>query len=126
MLAKEKKKVKKPTGVVIMGRRFQGQTRITLNFATTSDEGEGKGKEKEVLSESEEEEEEEDYSEQHYPPADDKYRHLEECFSVMEIQKVSGLDFEDLGLVSGIVIPPKLKVPLFAKYNGVSCPKMHL
>ena len=44
----------------------------------------------------------------------------------MEIQKVPGLDFEELGLVSGIVIPPKFKVPLFAKYDGVSCPKMHL
>ena len=44
----------------------------------------------------------------------------------MEIQRVPGLDFEELGLVSGIVIPPKFKVPLFAKYDGVSCPKMHL
>ena len=44
----------------------------------------------------------------------------------MEIQKVSGLDFEELGLVSGIVIPLKFKAPIFAKYDGVSCPKMHL
>ena len=44
----------------------------------------------------------------------------------MEIQRVPGLDFEELGLVSGIVIPPKFKVPLFAKYDRVSCPKMHL
>ena len=44
----------------------------------------------------------------------------------MEIQKVPGLDFEELGLVSGIVIPPKFKVPLFAKYDGVSYPKMRL
>ena len=63
LLAKEKKKKeKKPTGIIIMGRRFQGQTRRTLNFATTSDEG--KGKETMVPSESEEEEEEEDYSEE--------------------------------------------------------------
>ena len=39
---------------------------------------------------------------------------------------MSGLDFEELGLVSGIVIPPKFTVPLFPKYAGVSCPKMHL
>ena len=79
ILSKEKKKKeKKPTGVVIMGRRFQGQTRRTLNFATTSGEGEGKGKETAVSSESEEGEEEEDYSEEKYPLADDKYRHLEE------------------------------------------------
>ena len=44
----------------------------------------------------------------------------------MEIQRVSDLDFEELGLVSGIMMPPKFKVPLFAKYDGVSCPKMHL
>ena len=37
-----------------------------------------------------------------------------------------GLDFKELGLVSGIVIPPKFKVPLVSKYDGVSCPNMHL
>ena len=116
----------KAIGVLNMGRRFQGQTRRTLNFATTFGEGEGKGKETAVPSESEEEEEEEDYSEEQYPSADDKYIHLEERLSAMEIQRVPGLDFEELGLVSGIVIPPKFKVPLFAKYDGVSCPKMHL
>ena len=73
LLAKEKKKKeKKPTGVVIMGRRFQGQTRRTLDIAITSDEREGKGKETAVLSESEEEEEEEDYSEEQYPSTNDK------------------------------------------------------
>ena len=70
-----------------------------------------------------EEEEEEDYSKEQYPPADDKYKHLEERLSAMEIQKVPGLDFEELGLVFGIVIPPKFKAPVFSKYDGVSCPK---
>ena len=90
------------------------------NFPSTSDEGVGKGKGVAVPSESEEEEEEEDedYSEQQYPPADDKYKNFEERLAAMEIQRVLGLDFEELGLVSGIVIPPKFKVPLFAKYNG--------
>ena len=37
-----------------------------------------------------------------------------------------GLDFEELGLVVGIVIPPKFMVPTFSKYDGLSCPKMHL
>ena len=109
-----------------MGRRFQGQARRTLDFPTTSDEGEIKGKETAVPSESEREEEEEDYSEEQYPPTDDKYRHSEERLTAMEVQRVLGLDFEELGLVSGIVIPPKFKVPLFAKYDGVSCPKMNL
>ena len=44
----------------------------------------------------------------------------------MEIKRVPGLDFEELGLVSGLVIPQKFKVPAFAKYDGVSCPKLHL
>ena len=41
-----------------------------------------------------EEEEEVDYSEEQYPPADDKYKQLEDRLSEMEIQKVPGLDFE--------------------------------
>src|SRR3954468_8872958 len=57
---------------------------------------------------------------------DEKYQQLEERMKAMEIQKISGLDFKDLGLVSDIVIPPKFKVPVFAKYDGVSCPKLHM
>ena len=37
-----------------------------------------------------------------------------------------GLDFGDLGLSSGVVIPHKFKAPTFAKYDGASCPKLHL
>ena len=44
----------------------------------------------------------------------------------MEIQKVHGLNFEELGLVSGVVIPPKFKNPTFSKYDRVSYPKLHL
>ena len=44
----------------------------------------------------------------------------------MEIQRIPGLDFEELGLISGVVIQQKFKVPIFAKYDGVSCPKLHL
>ena len=39
---------------------------------------------------------------------------------------MSGLDFEELGLIPGVVIPHKFKVPIFAKYDGVSCPKLHM
>src|SRR3954468_4394462 len=70
------------------------------------------------------EEEEDYYHEDEHP--DDKYRLLEERMKAMEIQKVPGLDFEELGLISGVVIPPKFKTPSFAKYDGVSCPKLHL
>src|SRR4051812_33089626 len=44
----------------------------------------------------------------------------------VEIQKVPGLDFEELGLILGVVIPKKFKTPTFSKYDGISCPKMHL
>ena len=37
-----------------------------------------------------------------------------------------GLDFEELGLVSGVVILQKFKAPVFEKYDGVSCPKLYL
>ena len=37
-----------------------------------------------------------------------------------------GLKFDDLGLLSGVVIPPKFKTPVFAKYDGISCSKIHL
>ena len=43
----------------------------------------------------------------------------------MEIHRVHGLDFEELGLVFRVVILQKFKVPVFAKYDGVSCTKMH-
>ena len=69
-------------------------------------------------SEEEEEEEDEDYSEQQYPPADEKYKNLEERLAAMEIQRVPGLDFEELGLVSGIVIPPKFKCLCFLSTMG--------
>ena len=86
-----------------LGRRFENQVRRVLDFPSTSDEGVGKGKGAAVPSESEEEEEEEedeDYSEQQYPPADDKYKNLEERLAAMEVQRVPGLDFKELGLVS--------------------------
>ena len=44
----------------------------------------------------------------------------------MEIQRVPGLDFGDLGLSTGVVIPHRFKAPTFVKYDGASCPKMHL
>ena len=54
LLEKEKeKKKKKWVGVVLMGRRFEGQARRTLEFPSTSEEGEGKGKGTAVPSDSE-------------------------------------------------------------------------
>ena len=37
-----------------------------------------------------------------------------------------GLDMYDLGLVPGVKIPPKFKVPDFNKYKGTSCPRTHV
>ena len=48
---------------------------------------------------------------------------MEERLSAIEIQKVLGMDFEEMGLVFGIVIPTKFKAPVFTKYDWVSCPK---
>ena len=61
-----------------------------------------------------------------YPPANEKYKLLEERLRAMEIQKVPGLNFDDLGLVLGVVIPPKFKTLIFANYVGISCSKLHL
>ena len=44
----------------------------------------------------------------------------------MEVQKIPSLDLGELGLISGVAIPQKFKAPVFAKYDGVSCPKLHL
>ena len=44
----------------------------------------------------------------------------------VEIQAVPGLDFGDLGLIPRVVIPHKFKIPIFSKYDGISCPKLHL
>ena len=113
-----------------LGRRFDGEARRVLKFPPTSDEGTSKRDGAAVPSESDAEEEEveedEDDTDQQYPAADDKYKGLEDKLAAMEIQKVPGLEFEESGLVSGIVIPPKFKAPVFSKYDGVSCPKMHL
>ena len=97
LLEKNKEKNKKRPGVATFGRRFESNVRKVLEFPSMSDEGAGKGKRTVVPSESEveeeEEEEDEDYSEQQYPPADDKYKNLEDRLEAMELQRVPGLDF---------------------------------
>ena len=91
LLAKEnKKKMKKPTGVVIMGRRFKGQARRTLDFAISSGEGDNQGDGTQEVNNdpASAEEEEPNYSEEKYPPADDKYKQLKDRLNAMEIQRV--------------------------------------
>ena len=128
LIIKEKtKKPKKPAGVLNLGRRFRGPAKQALDFTTPPNERDNQ--EENLMEENNNpwsEEDEADYSEEQYPPAIDKYKQLEGRLNAMEIQRVPGLDFEDLGLVSRVVIPQKFRVLTFAKYDGVSCPKMHL
>lgn len=71
--------------------------------------------------------EDDDYTSQQYPPPEDeKLKMLEERLAAMEVKKTPGRNFEDLGLVPGMVIPYKFKTPVFTKYDDVSCAEMHL
>ena len=130
-----KKKTRKPIGILNMGRSFRGPIKWAQDCDILSNKDENWGEDdKSVKSEKGSNlgygkysnEDKEDYSEEQYPPADEKYKQLEDCLNAMEIQRVLGLDFEELILVSGFVIPHKFKVPTFANYDGVSCPKLHL
>ena len=57
---------------------------------------------------------------------DPMFRRLEERLKAVEGQNPLGVDIADLGLVPGVRVPPKFKVPIFDKYNGNSCPKTHV
>ena len=123
LILKEKKK-KKKTALLKMGRRFRNNLREEVDLTHSSRGGENQEERRApspVISDNET-----DFNEDQYPSAEDKYKKLEDRLSVMEVQKVPGLDFGDLGLSSGVVIPHKFKAPAFAKYDGVSCPKLHL
>ena len=69
LIKEKKKKAKKSTSVLNMGRRFQGQAKRTLDFATSSGEKDNQeGKDKDMTDHPESEEEEEDnYSKEQYP-----------------------------------------------------------
>src|SRR4051812_29632089 len=134
LLTKKEKKTKKPKGVINLGRRFKGRPKKAAETGIPKDEEEKEegddlsvknNQGSHVGSHGQEEEEEDEYP-QDEDHTDEKYRLLEERLRSVEIHKVPGLDFEELGLVPGVVIPPKFKTPAFAKYDGVSCPKMHL
>ena len=107
-----------------MGRRFGERLRQPVDLTSSSKDGENQEKTKDhspAVSDNDT-----DYDDEQYPPAEDRYKQLEDRLSAMEIQKIPGLDFGELGLVSGVVIPHKFKALVFAKYDGVSCPKLHL
>ena len=95
MIKDKKNKAKKPVGILNLGRRFRGPAKRALDFTTSSGEGDNQeGKNKEGNNNPESEEDEAGYSEEQYPPADDKYKQLEDRINGMKFQRVPGLDFE--------------------------------
>ena len=122
LLKDKKKKPKKSVGVLKFGRRLRGPAKGALVLLTPSNMEDIHEEDNNL----EIDEAEADYSEEQSPPTIDKYKKLEDCLSAMEIQQIPGLDLGDMGLVSGVVIPQKFKIPTFVLYDGVSCPKMHL
>src|SRR3954467_6218359 len=131
LLTKKDKKTKRPKGVINMGRRFRGRPKKAEDAEIPKNEEDEERDDISIKNNqgshvgSDGEEEEEEYPEDEDEP-DERYRQLEERLRSVEIQKVPGLDFEELGLVPGVVIPQKFKTPAFAKYDGISYPKMHL
>ena len=115
ILKEKKKKKKKRTILFNTGCKFGNGLQNEVDLTTSSG---GKDSPQERRSPSPMvSDNETDYDEEQYPPAEDKYMQLEDRLSAMEVQKVPGLDFGDLGLSSGVVIPHKFKVPDFSKYR---------
>ena len=123
-ILKYKKKKKKRVVLLNMGHRFGNKLRQEADLSHSSGGGGENQEERKgpspVVSDNDT-----DFDEDQYPPAEDRYKQLEDRLSAMEIQKILGMDFGDLGLASGVVIPYKFKAPVFSKYDGVSCPKLH-
>ncbi|KAA3476286.1 intersectin-1-like [Gossypium australe] len=58
---------------------------------------------------------------------EDRCKWLEEKFKVMETADYRyGVNANDLRLVPNLVLPPKFKTLEFEKYNGTSCPEVHI
>ena len=101
LILKEKKK--KKTVLFNMGRRFGNNLWEEVDLTTSSKDGENQERVKDpspTISDNDT-----DYGDEQYPPAEDRYKQLEDRLSAMEVQKILGLDFGELGLVSGVVIP---------------------
>src|ERR1044072_3942894 len=109
-------KKKRVVGVLNMGRRHKGGpkvvSRIELSDRSAKAEGSVKGHEEDQR---EPENKAEGYESEQYSFEDDKYKQLEDRLNAMENLKMSGLNFDDLSLVLGVVIPRKFKVPTFCQ-----------
>src|ERR1051325_9820652 len=111
---------KKVVGVLNMGRRYKGGPKVVSRIELS--EGSVKNEDERSIKgdgEDSQPEPEKDYDDGQYSDEDDKYKQLEDRLNAVENLKMSGLNFDDLSLVPGVVIPPKFKVPTFAKYDGM-------
>ena len=60
-------------------------------------------------------------------PPNKEIQLLAEKIRALESYATPGVvNMSNMGLVEGIVIPQKFKAPAFDKYNGSSCPEIHL
>ena len=114
LILKEKKKKKKAASILNMGRRLRGPLKQQVDLTSSSKEAENQERETRENDPSPEVfDNDTDYIYEQYPPTEDKYKQLEDRLSAMEVQRIPGLDFKELGLVSGVVIPQKFKSSSF-------------
>src|ERR1044072_1735927 len=103
-------KKKKVVGLLNMGRRYKGgpkvASRIELSEDSVKNEGSVKRDEEDQREPEKGREERSDYSQ--YSDEDDKYKKLEDRLNAVENLKMAGVEFYDLRLVSGGVIPPQV------------------
>ena len=99
LIIKEKKKKKKPIGIINIGRRFRGpakqvkEVEIPEDNDNEQDDNDESDKNKENINHGSVKysvEEEEDYLDEQYPPADEKYKLLEERLTAMRYREYQG------------------------------------
>ena len=106
LLAVQEKPEKK--ALLNMGRRFKEQVRQIPVVEDSSEEDENQiGEVKSTQDDcvNDQASDSDGYFDEQYPPANVKYKQLEDRFKAVEIQAVPGLDFDDFGLIYGVVIP---------------------
>ena len=79
IIKEKKKKTKKPTGIINMGRRLRWPVKWALDFEVLSNEDDNQEEDDKSVKAEENnnqgsDEEEADYSDKQYPPTDDKYK----------------------------------------------------
>ena len=92
VLIAKKKKTKKPVVILNMGRRCKAPAQPVQDASISSNEDDNQEEDGRSVSAeggnnqgSEKTLEDKDYSDEKYPPADDKYKQWEDCLQAMEI-----------------------------------------